>query len=856
MKQRKQWLRMIAVLICVGMIAGCGEKPKTEVVPTPTVVATEAPTETIAPTTEPTATAVPTVEPTATNTPVPTATNTPVPTATNIPAPTVTPTVRPVNAEGPISGASAFEITSSMIVGWNLGNTLDSTGSHITYDTAPGKAVMAWGNDEPTKELFEAVKAGGFNTVRIPTTWYQHVKYDDVKDMYVINPDWLAYVKKTVDYAYDLNLFVILNCHHEDWANAPKFDDAAYEKASKMLTDIWSQVATIFADYDQHLIFEGMNEPRQTGLGSSVEWGGGDTNSWKYINKLNQVFVNTVRGQGSTANAERLLMLPGYCASSNIATIKAIDVPENSGNIALSVHAYYPYFFAMATDKYANHSFPGKSGYGENYESSIKTLFRDLKKVSADKKVPIIIGEFGASDFNNREDRARWATCFLGCAKDAGIPCVFWDNNASYNGTGEAYGLIYRKTLTWYENSIPMLNAVMEVYGQESSLPSYTEYVQPDFDWANIPVEKDWVEIYRADAGYAIDTWGNLCLENWQSYLNEDYDIVMVYQSDAEPYMVLQGGWHKVFTSEVNDNPYMIRFTFADVEKTMKVENVKLSDMYNYFASASSKPMTLYGVYAVPKNVGDKSEEKAVRIDNVEDFLEAIEPGTDIIFLPGYYNLSEYTDDIWKTEGEEWNRTHPYVQLRECFDGGIEVVVQNVDDITISGDLKSAITTELVVETRYGAVLNFESCSNIVLTGLTMGHTEAGICEESVIAFSDCKEIYLSEMDLYGCGMYGFYAKNGSGNIYVHNSVIRECEGGPFYVTEPEGKYEFRFCQLKESRSGGYFESSKEAKLSFTECYFGTHETNYWFFNEEAVFTDCFWEEITMYPDIEPEGEY
>ena len=104
--------------------------------------------------------------------------------------------------------------------------------------------------------------------------------------------------------------------------------------------------------------------------------------------------------------------------------------------------------------------------------------------------------------------------------------------------------------------------------------------------------------------------------------------------------------------------------------------------------------------------------------------------------------------------------------------------------------------------------------------------------------------------------MYGFYAKNGSGNIYVHNSVIRECEGGPFYVTEPEGKYEFRFCQLKESRSGGYFESSKEAKLSFTECYFGTHETNYWFFNEEAVFTDCFWEEITMYPDIEPEGEY
>lgn len=600
MKQWKKILKFVSLAACLGMLAGCQGREDKYPVPTPTEVATTAPTEAEAPTPVPAATNTP--APTATSTPVPTATSTPVPTATNTPAPTATPTptMRPVNAEGPINGMSAFEITSAMVVGWNLGNTLDSTGSHITFDTAPAKAVTAWGNDEPTKELFEAVKAGGFNTVRIPTTWFQHVKYDSTKDMYVISPDWLAYVKQTVDYAYDLNMFVILNCHHEEWANAAEFNDAAYEKASKMLKDIWSQVADTFADYDQHLIFEGMNEPRQTGLGSSIEWGGGDTKSWQYINNLNQVFVDTVRAQGSAANSERLLMLPGYCASSSIATIKAIAVPENGGNVALSVHAYYPYFFAMATDKYANHSFPGKSGYGENYESSIKTLFRDLKKVSSDKNVPIIIGEFGASDFDNAEDRARWATCFLGCAKDAGIPCVFWDNNASYNGTGEAYGLIYRKTLTWYNNSIPMLNAVMAVYNRESSFPPYEEYVRPAFDWSMVPMEDDWVEIYRDDAGFFIDTWGNLCLANWQQYLNEAYDIVMVYQSDAEPYMVLQGGWHKVFTSEVSDNPYLIRFTFEDTEKAMTTEQVKLEDMYNYFASASSKPMTLYGVFAVP----------------------------------------------------------------------------------------------------------------------------------------------------------------------------------------------------------------------------------------------------------------
>lgn len=499
-----------------------------------------------------------------------------------------------------MTGLDAFEITSRMIIGWNLGNSLDSTGSNITYDSSPAKAAVAWGNEEPTKELFEAVKAAGFNTVRIPTTWYQHIKYDSSKDMYVISPDWMAYVKQTVDYAYDLDMFVILNVHHEDWVNVAQFTDETYNKAAKILTDIWTQVADTFAGYDQHLIFEGMNEPRQTGLGSSVEWGGGDAASWKYINDLNAVFVDTIRSQGSAANAERLLMLPGYCASSNEATIKAIEVPKNGGNIALSVHAYYPYFFAMATDSYANHSFPGKSGYGENYEESINTLFRQLKAISKSKNVPIIIGEFGASDFNNDEDRARWATHFLTKAKEAGVTCVFWDNQATYNGTGEAYGLISRKTYTWFESAIPMLNAVMKVYGQETTLPEYEAYEQPAFDWSQIPVEKNWVQLYRSDSGYYISAWGNMWLDNWKQYVSKDYDIVLVYDSESEPYMVLQGGWYKVYSGEVSKNPYMLRFTYADTMKTMDMEKVKLEDMYNYFASASEKEMILYGVYAVP----------------------------------------------------------------------------------------------------------------------------------------------------------------------------------------------------------------------------------------------------------------
>lgn len=618
MKHWKRVLKIMVVATCISMLAGCGEKQEASVTPSPTEIITVAPTETavptetVNPTAEPTATEVPEATATPTVTPEPTAimapqeTLTPVPTAepTTEPTATVAPTTEPTKAPaasegGTLTGLTAFEITSRMIVGWNLGNTLDSIGYGVGFDSAPAKFATSWGNIEPSKEIFEAVKAGGFNTVRIPTTWYQHVKYDDVQKKYIINEEWLAYVKQTVDYAYDLDMFVILNVHHEDsWVNVPAFTDAAYETASKMLHDIWAIVAETFKDYDQHLIFEGMNEPRE--VGSATEWSGGTAASQKYVNRLNAVFVETVRSNGSPANAERLLMLPGYAASSNLPTIKAIDIPENSGNVALSVHAYYPYYFAMASDKYANHSFPGKSGYGEDYKSSITYLFNELKKISDSKKVPIIIGECGASDFNNNEDRARWATHFLTCAKNAGIPCVFWDNGATYNGTGEAYGLIYRKTCTWFDSAIPMLTAMMEVYGQESNLPKYVAYVQPEFDWEAAGVKSDWIQLFRSDAGQKIDDWGNIRLEGWEDYLNEKYDIVVFYDSETAPYMVLQGGWYKVYSENYSSNPYVTRFTFRDVQEAMTVENVKLSDMTGYYVSASGKPMTVYGVYAVP----------------------------------------------------------------------------------------------------------------------------------------------------------------------------------------------------------------------------------------------------------------
>ena len=522
-----------------------------------------------------------------------------------------------------LSGLSSAEITSQMKIGWNLGNTFDATNANLKVNAAPEKFVTSWGNPVPTKELFETVQAGGFNTVRIPITWYQHLIYDEANDFYEIDQKWLDYVKENVDYAYELGMFIIINVHHEEWVNVAEFTDATYADAQNKLTDIWAQVAETFADYDQHLIFEGMNEPRQTGLGSSVEWGTGDNYSRKYINDLNAEFIKTVRGQGSAQNAERMLMLPGYCASSSAEAINAIEIPSGAGNVALSVHAYAPYFFTMDTSDKANHEFPGSSGWGESYEYHLDSLFNSLKGISSSKGAPIVIGEFSASDFENTDSRVAWAKYYLSRAKDAGIPCVLWDNNAEYNGTGEAHGYVYRATNTWYPNSKLVVAAMMDTLGITGyKLPDYAEYVKPVFSWDDVNIGSDWVELFRADEGKEIAAWKNFTISGWKDYVNENYKLVVVHDSDVAPTVIFQGGWYTVTANE--EDSFLAYFDYNNITETLEANEVALADMKNMFVSATAQSATIYGVYAIPVAGSSVTLRGDVNADGLVDVADIV----------------------------------------------------------------------------------------------------------------------------------------------------------------------------------------------------------------------------------------
>ncbi len=327
-----------------------------------------------------------------------------------------------------------IEFASYLDAGWNLGNTMDATGgSGLSSETS-------WSQPKTTKELVEYVHNCGFTTIRIPVSWSNHLTDADN----TIDPAWLDRVQEVADYAMDAGMFVVINTHHDN--NLVENGTGYYpseeylDVSKKYVEDIWTQVAQRFQDYDGHLIFESLNEPRMKG--TAKEWWFTATDNEgqatiRCINEMNQVFVDTVRSSGGN-NAKRFLLVPSAMASPDNALSAAFVLPEDPANRTMvSVHAYSPYDFAGNENGYKTW---GSDRVGDLY--FIQRLYNKF----VEKGIAVVIGEYGATNKDNLEDRVAWATDYRKLTKECGIPCFVWDNGGTGVGA-ENFGLIDRRNL-------------------------------------------------------------------------------------------------------------------------------------------------------------------------------------------------------------------------------------------------------------------------------------------------------------------------------------------------------------------------------------------------------------------------
>ncbi len=406
-----------------------------------------------------TVTPIPTPQPA-----VPTAAPTPIPTTTPVSTVTPVPTAVPTQGDTVFNELNQSDIVEAMSPGWNLGNQLEAS-----LDGVPGET--AWGNPVITEKLIKAVKAAGFKSIRIPVSYLSYI--GDAPD-YTINKEWLNRIQEVVNYCVKNDIYAIINVHGDGYDTVtggwliPKDEDQATIKAK--YEAVWEQIATRFKDYDEHLIFESMNEV-----------GGYDTVTtavYDNINAYNQIFLDTIRQTGGN-NDKRWVLIPGWLTdidktTGNMGfklptdTYLSSDVPEGENRIMISVHYYTPWSFCGSesgdiTQWGANATNVLKADRSSG-ESLMAAQFEKLYNTFTSEGYPVIVGEYGSIDKSeydaeSADYRAYFAQKICENSLKYGCIPVIWDNG--YNGK---YGFAYFDRSNATVTQPKIVAAIMEVY--------------------------------------------------------------------------------------------------------------------------------------------------------------------------------------------------------------------------------------------------------------------------------------------------------------------------------------------------------------------------------------------------------
>ena len=316
-----------------------------------------------------------------------------------------------------------------MGTGWNLGNTLEAIGSET-----------AWGNPVASQELIDAVKAAGFDTIRIPVAWS---RFSDEAN-FVIEQSWMDRVEEVVNYALNADMYVLLNLHWDGGWMQPTYAEQAY--VNERLAIMWQQIAQRFAGYDQRLLFAGSNEVMVEG-----DYGTPTAEYYTVQNGFNQTFVDTVRATGGH-NAARFLVVQGF--NTNIDhTVNFAVVPSDPANdkLLMEVHYYDPFNFTLNEDstitQWGDDAADPAKTESWAHEDHLNAQFTKMQDTYVANGVGVILGEYGAirrADHAEHEAyRIAWNRAVTESALAHQMVPVYWDNGVTGNGS---MGLFNRST--------------------------------------------------------------------------------------------------------------------------------------------------------------------------------------------------------------------------------------------------------------------------------------------------------------------------------------------------------------------------------------------------------------------------
>ncbi|MBQ3566696.1 MAG: cellulase family glycosylhydrolase [Oscillospiraceae bacterium] len=297
---------------------------------------------------------------------------------------------------GEMRDITTMELVRDMGVGINLGNTMESCGDWIAQWGAGGFPAgtvsayeTAWGSPVITQDMIKGYANEGFGVVRVPVAWSNLMG-----DNYQINADYIARVQQIVDWIIAEDMYAIINIHYDSgWLHELPNNPEGCKNRFKVM---WEQICEGFKDYGDYLMFESQNE--ELGWDSIWnQWSGTaeqKAESYKYVNEVNQIFVDTVRASGGN-NDERHLLISGYKTDIALTCDSLFEMPEDPmDRCAVSVHYYTPVGFAIL-EKDESWAECRETWGTEADFAELESNMNLMKSTYIDNGVPVIIGEYG-----------------------------------------------------------------------------------------------------------------------------------------------------------------------------------------------------------------------------------------------------------------------------------------------------------------------------------------------------------------------------------------------------------------------------------------------------------------------------
>jgi endoglucanase len=311
---------------------------------------------------------------------------------------------------------TALEAAQAMGRGVNLGQMFESTQHPRTLEAASAK--------------IDAYYARGFRTLRIPITWTEVIDGDLlVTDATTgeVNREHprLAVIESVVDYALSKpDLFVVINAHHEVALKT--------ESRSAVLERLWQDIADIFADRGQRLLFEILNEPHR-----------GDDSAMPAADL--RLMTGLAYDKIRAVDAERIVLFGGnqWFGANEVPTVwTSLDEVGGGADpyVMATFHHYDPWTFCGSEQA------PYDDAWTDaNQSDPMETMANWASTVGGG--VPVFIGEWGVGWASGVQTTLtcnnirQWYTTFHSqYASENGIPTAVWDDGGWFkifdHGTG------------------------------------------------------------------------------------------------------------------------------------------------------------------------------------------------------------------------------------------------------------------------------------------------------------------------------------------------------------------------------------------------------------------------------------